>query len=152
MPEVAMHQADSGVYGEELSPLKARGGALGGLPAPSAQDDRCAFRRPGQAPFSSDTKARNRLFARIQPCSPCRNGMHFFPRGRARDLASRYATLPHRLSLSLMCKAPCPLGIDEVQYLERCPKSQALDLHDDAIQITAKDRAPPSQGGLLPGL
>jgi hypothetical protein len=38
-------------------------------------------------------------------------------------------------------------GVDEVQYIEPYPKSQALDLHDDAIQITAKNWVPPSQGG-----
>lgn len=38
-------------------------------------------------------------------------------------------------------------GVDEVQYIEPYPKSQALDLHDDAIQITAKGWLPPSQGG-----
>jgi deoxycytidylate deaminase len=38
-------------------------------------------------------------------------------------------------------------GVDEVQYVEPYPKSQAMDLHDDAIQITAKDWAPPSEGG-----
>lgn len=38
-------------------------------------------------------------------------------------------------------------GVDEVQYIEPYPKSQALELHDDAIQITAKGWTPPSQGG-----
>ncbi|HEX4134587.1 MAG TPA: hypothetical protein VHY84_08265 [Bryobacteraceae bacterium] len=38
-------------------------------------------------------------------------------------------------------------GVDEVQYVEPYPKSQAMDLHDDAIQITSKDWMPPSQGG-----
>ena len=38
-------------------------------------------------------------------------------------------------------------GVDEVQYVEPYPKSQALDLHDDAIQITFKGWVPPSQGG-----
>lgn len=38
-------------------------------------------------------------------------------------------------------------GIDEVQYIEPYPKSQALELHDDAIQIVARDWVPPSSGG-----
>ncbi len=38
-------------------------------------------------------------------------------------------------------------GVDEVQYVEPYPKSHALNLHDDAIQITKKDWVPPSQGG-----
>jgi hypothetical protein len=38
-------------------------------------------------------------------------------------------------------------GVDEVQYIEPYPKSQALDLHDDAIQITTTGWQPPSQGG-----
>lgn len=35
-------------------------------------------------------------------------------------------------------------GMDEVQYIEPYPKSQALDLHADAIQIEATDWKPPS--------
>lgn len=38
-------------------------------------------------------------------------------------------------------------GVDEVQYIEPYPKSQALDLHADAIQIEATDWKPPSEGG-----
>jgi len=36
-------------------------------------------------------------------------------------------------------------GVDEVQYIEPYPKSQALDLHKDSIQTTAVDWAPPSE-------
>jgi deoxycytidylate deaminase len=35
-------------------------------------------------------------------------------------------------------------GVDEVQYIEPYPKSQALDLHADAIQVEATDWKPPS--------
>lgn len=38
-------------------------------------------------------------------------------------------------------------GVDEVQYIEPYPKSQALDLHDDAIQVEATNWKPPSAGG-----
>jgi deoxycytidylate deaminase len=44
-------------------------------------------------------------------------------------------------------------GVDEVQFVEPYLKSQALELHDDAIQITMKDPdtgqlwSPPSAGG-----
>ncbi|MGY3132282.1 deoxycytidylate deaminase [Bradyrhizobium sp. USDA 4501] len=38
-------------------------------------------------------------------------------------------------------------GIDEVQYIEPYPKSQALSLHPDAITINAKDWREPSKGG-----
>ena len=38
-------------------------------------------------------------------------------------------------------------GVDEVQYVEPYPKSQALDLHDDAIQNRSKGWVPPSLGG-----
>jgi deoxycytidylate deaminase len=37
-------------------------------------------------------------------------------------------------------------GVDEVQYIEPYPKSQALDLHDDAIQIEGTGWTPPSSG------
>ena len=38
-------------------------------------------------------------------------------------------------------------GVDEVQYIEPYPKSQALELHSDAIQTRADGWKPPSQGG-----
>ena len=38
-------------------------------------------------------------------------------------------------------------GVDEVQYIEAYPKSQALDLHPDAIQIEGTGWVPPSGGG-----
>ena len=43
-----------------------------------------------------------------------------------------------------------PVGegwILSIQYVEPYPKSQALQLHDDAIQHTAIGWIPPSQGG-----
>jgi deoxycytidylate deaminase len=43
-------------------------------------------------------------------------------------------------------------GIDEVQYIEPYPKSQAMDLHSDSIQITAKDwQLPSKQAAGVPG-
>lgn len=39
-------------------------------------------------------------------------------------------------------------GIDEVQYIEPYPKSQALDLHSDSIQVAAAKWTVPSQFGL----
>jgi tRNA(Arg) A34 adenosine deaminase TadA len=36
-------------------------------------------------------------------------------------------------------------GVDEVQYIEPYPKSQALELHKDSIQIEATGWTPPSQ-------
>ena len=38
-------------------------------------------------------------------------------------------------------------GVDEVQFIEPYPKSQALGLHADAIQLEATNWTPPSQGG-----
>lgn len=38
-------------------------------------------------------------------------------------------------------------GVDEVQYIEPYPKSQALALHADAITVDAKGWLPPSQTG-----
>lgn len=38
-------------------------------------------------------------------------------------------------------------GLDEVQYIEPYPKSQALALHRDAIEIEAVEWIPPSKGG-----
>lgn len=38
-------------------------------------------------------------------------------------------------------------GVDEVQYIEPYPKSQALKLHDDSIGVDAASWEPPSQGG-----
>jgi deoxycytidylate deaminase len=38
-------------------------------------------------------------------------------------------------------------GVDEVQYIEPYPKSQALALHADAITVNAKDWKEPSNGG-----
>lgn len=38
-------------------------------------------------------------------------------------------------------------GVDEVQYIEPYPKSQALSLHPDAITINAKSWEEPSRGG-----
>ncbi|MCU1303624.1 MAG: bpiD [Candidatus Sulfotelmatobacter sp.] len=38
-------------------------------------------------------------------------------------------------------------GVDEVQYIEPYPKSQALDLHADAIQVEATNWKPPSENG-----
>jgi deoxycytidylate deaminase len=38
-------------------------------------------------------------------------------------------------------------GVDEVQYIEPYPKSQALALHADAITVNAKDWKEPSKGG-----
>jgi deoxycytidylate deaminase len=38
-------------------------------------------------------------------------------------------------------------GVDEVQFIEPYPKSQALDLHADAIQLEATEWDPPSKGG-----
>jgi deoxycytidylate deaminase len=38
-------------------------------------------------------------------------------------------------------------GVDEVQYIEPYPKSQALDLHPDAIQVEGTGWTPPSLGG-----
>jgi deoxycytidylate deaminase len=38
-------------------------------------------------------------------------------------------------------------GVDEVQYIEPYPKSQALALHDDAITTKASSWKPPSGGG-----
>jgi hypothetical protein len=37
--------------------------------------------------------------------------------------------------------------VDEVQYIEPYPKSQALELHDDAIQVQADGWTPPSKQG-----
>ncbi len=39
-------------------------------------------------------------------------------------------------------------GIDEVQYIEPYPKSQALDLHADSIQVTVSKWNVPSQFSL----
>jgi len=38
-------------------------------------------------------------------------------------------------------------GVDEVQYIEPYPKSQALDLHEDAIQVEGSGWKQPSEGG-----
>jgi len=38
-------------------------------------------------------------------------------------------------------------GVDEVQYIEPYPKSQALELHPDSIQIEGTGWIPPSLGG-----
>lgn len=38
-------------------------------------------------------------------------------------------------------------GVDEVQYIEPYPKSQALKLHDDSIGVDAATWKPPSAGG-----
>jgi deoxycytidylate deaminase len=38
-------------------------------------------------------------------------------------------------------------GVDEVQYIEPYPKSQALNLHKDAIVVEHSGWVPPSQGG-----
>jgi len=38
-------------------------------------------------------------------------------------------------------------GVDEIQYIEPYPKSQALLFHNDSIQIAAAEWKPPSQGG-----
>ena len=38
-------------------------------------------------------------------------------------------------------------GVDEVQYIEPYPKSQALDLHSDSIQTEYTDWVAPSKGG-----
>ncbi len=38
-------------------------------------------------------------------------------------------------------------GVDEVQYIEPYPKSQALNLHKDAIVVEHSGWIPPSQGG-----
>jgi deoxycytidylate deaminase len=38
-------------------------------------------------------------------------------------------------------------GIDEVQYIEPYPKSQALSLHPDSIAVEASDWKPPSENG-----
>lgn len=38
-------------------------------------------------------------------------------------------------------------GVDEVQYIEPYPKSRALALHDDAIQVESTDWKAPSKGG-----
>ena len=38
-------------------------------------------------------------------------------------------------------------GVDEVQYIEPYPKSQALELHDDAIQVQVDGWIPPSKQG-----
>lgn len=38
-------------------------------------------------------------------------------------------------------------GVDEVQYIEPYPKSQALELHSDAIQVEVTSWTPPSDGG-----
>jgi deoxycytidylate deaminase len=38
-------------------------------------------------------------------------------------------------------------GIDEVQYIEPYPKSQALSLHPDSIAVEGSDWTPPSEGG-----
>jgi deoxycytidylate deaminase len=39
-------------------------------------------------------------------------------------------------------------GVDEVQFIEPYPKSQALGLHADAIQLEATGWLPPSRGGM----
>ena len=172
-------KAGGGVYGEELSPPKARSGALGGLPAPSALDDRCAFRRPGQDPFCSNTKEQNRIIEELVAEVP---ELESLPQARKSKLLLElrktrigslleFSRAVHAEMDALLSAArqgispvgtrlyvttyPChycarhlvTAGIDEVQYVEPYPKSQALDLHDDAIQITAKDWVPPSRGG-----
>jgi len=38
-------------------------------------------------------------------------------------------------------------GVDEVQYIEPYPKSQALSLHPDSIAVEGSDWVPPSDGG-----
>ena len=38
-------------------------------------------------------------------------------------------------------------GVDEVQFIEPYPKSRALDLHADSIQVRSQDWVPPSRGG-----
>jgi deoxycytidylate deaminase len=38
-------------------------------------------------------------------------------------------------------------GVDEVQYIEPYPKSQAVFLHPDSITVESKDWLPPSGGG-----
>ena len=38
-------------------------------------------------------------------------------------------------------------GVDEVQFIEPYPKSRAIDLHADSIQVSVKDWSPPSRSG-----
>ncbi|WP_218016217.1 anti-phage dCTP deaminase [Sphingomonas asaccharolytica] len=38
-------------------------------------------------------------------------------------------------------------GLDEVQFIEPYPKSRAIDLHADSIQVSVKDWSPPSRAG-----
>lgn len=38
-------------------------------------------------------------------------------------------------------------GVDEVQFIEPYPKSRAIDLHADSIQVRAQAWVPPSRGG-----
>jgi deoxycytidylate deaminase len=157
--------AGGGVYGESFM--------MGRL------DDRCAFRRPDERKYCSNTKEQNRIIEELVEGVPELNSL---PLQRRTVLISElrktrigglleFSRAVHAEMDALLSAArqgispigtrlyvttfPChycarhlvTAGVDEVQYIEPYPKSQALDLHDDAIQITAKNWAPPSQGG-----
>jgi hypothetical protein len=52
------------------------------------------------------------------------------------------------VSFDVLSKLPLVTAAGEdVQYIEPYPKSQALDLHDEAIQIRAKEWVSPSHSG-----
>jgi len=158
---------------------KAGGGVYGESFATGALDDRCAFRRPDERKYCSNTREQNRIIEELVAGVPELNslplerrnslllelrktrigGLLEFSRAVHAEMdallsAAREGISPIGTRL-YVTTFPChycarhlvTAGVDEVQYIEPYPKSQALDLHDDAIQITAKNWVPPSQGG-----
>jgi len=175
-------KAGGGVYGEwrVLGPEPHNGAANQRLQPPELPlDERCAYRRPGQEKFCSNTREQNRMIEELVADVPELNALSMERKAQLlRDLRKtgigsllEFSRAVHAEMDALLSAArqgisptgtrlfvttyPChycarhlvAAGVDEVQYVEPYPKSQALELHDDAIQHTVKDWLPPSQGG-----
>jgi deoxycytidylate deaminase len=131
-------------------------------------DHRCAYRKIGR--YCSNTREQNAIIdeliseiPELQSLSPIRKNAQALRNGRIGDLLefSRAVHAEMEAIISAARKGvstvggklfvttfPChycargiiAAGIDEVQYIEPYPKSQALALHADAITVDAKDR------------
>lgn len=174
-------KASGGVYGEWRDPQTEpihHGGQLPPRPEPPL-DDRCAYRRPGQEKFCSNTREQNQIIEELISEVPELKSLSaerkktLLPELRKTRIGSllEFSRAVHAEMDALLSAArqgispagtrlfvttyPChycarhlvTAGVDEVQYVEPYPKSQALQLHDDAIQHTTINWIPPSQGG-----
>jgi deoxycytidylate deaminase len=156
---------------------KAGGGVYGEHFGEGEEDHRCAFRKTNEPAFCSNTRQQNELVKRLidevpelKDVKPERRlslpteirgvgDLLEFSRAVHAEMDALLSagrtgasTIGTRLFVTTY---PChycarhivSAGVDEVQYIEPYPKSQAISLHPDSITADSKGWIPPSENG-----